>query len=235
MSRKRKAGAGRGAGGRPRPICRARSARPTSEIRPTRRSAARGAHGPPGRSAARGAHGPPRAIRRARSARPTWRNAARGAHGPPRRSGPPGRTGRARSARPTSEIRPSDFCAFCAFLRPTLRLRFGTARLRCKRLIRSVAQEEDRGRSEIGIRSVTPSAHLLPPLCPSSVASVTQSSSDFCAFCAFLRPTFQTLSPRITRIARIKNQAPFPLFPPVKSVLPPSVSFLLCVRAPWPL
>jgi len=60
---------------------------------------------------------------------------------------------------------------------------------------------------------------LLLPLCQRSVVSVTKSDSDFRAFCASSRPTFQTFSPRITRIARIKNQAPFSLFPPVKSVL----------------
>jgi hypothetical protein len=37
-----------------------------------------------------------------------------------------------------------------------------------------VAQEAYRGRSEIGIRPVTPSAHLLPPRCPRSVTSVTK-------------------------------------------------------------
>jgi hypothetical protein len=60
---------------------------------------------------------------------------------------------------------------------------------------------------------------LLLPLCQRSVVSVTKSDSDFRAFCASSRPTFQTFSPRITRIARIKKQPPFSLFPPVKSVL----------------
>ena len=70
----------------------------------------------------------------------------------------------------------------------------------------------------MGIRSVTGSVRLLLPLGPSSVTSVTKSAVRFLRLLRFFAANFPTLSPRITRIARIKNQPSFSLFPPVKSV-----------------